>query len=406
MPKGISITNYQIDCLSDHFEQKFRYAALTTKNLPVISEIIASATGQLISTSTLKRIFSKHGKFLPTRSTLDVLAKSVGFSSWNDFLIHDARNADFEYYEYIAYILKESYSDFAEFKQIFERFQDTEHSFKIAIVLIEEAIRKKDLVTLKKMVEIPKIWDKGIKNEKVFLFYEQVCMKLRDSEVIDDLIEFFAMHPVAQTYYIERCTDEEKLDGYYGRMIESYLKYKKNDEAQLFGHCLLCQRDFEMGNFNSQHYRYLLNFKSNNLISPIPLIKRYALLIARHSEDQHLIDLAMDDINEMLAGHDENTVYYSVYKFCSIVFISRNAYPIERMFETTRINISNQSNFHLINRTKNMLKVYLAFVQVSKGRKAEAIKTLNSYNKYFCHPHYRVKINSHIDYVKKMLDSI
>ena len=69
-----------------HIELKYGDKVKTSVDFECLSEDITFNTKQMISSSTLKRIWGYVDyKFFPRESTLDVLAKYIGKKSYSDF---------------------------------------------------------------------------------------------------------------------------------------------------------------------------------------------------------------------------------------------------------------------------------------------------------------------------------
>ncbi len=405
MPKGISREeNKLLERFKVVVQQRMDFTVTLHKNYALLSELVYKRTNCKISTSTVKRIFSQTNQTVPSKYSLDCIARAIGYEGWDDFVKKDLEFSDFEHHEIIHNLKYVSFKDTDEFYSIFYHFLETPNCYKITVALIEAANRTNNVEVLSKIFDLPKVLDLNQKNHPGICFHEEVGMIFRNSLVIRELAPIYAKHPVAQTSYIEIEVDEEMLNGYYGVMLEEYAKYKTNAEAQLFYHCLMCQRDFENGDFNSVHFNYLIHFRTAEKIHPTPLIRRLALIIIKNIDNLELVDSLIDEIPNLLKGSDEVITHFNIYKFCNLVFQCRNPYPIKRALTFLPLPTNDLKYHHGTNRLLNMLKIYESFVLVKNGQHKEAKERLQAYNKLYCFPNILVKTKIHFDIVNRLIE--
>ncbi len=238
----------------------------------------------------------------------------------------------------------------------------------------------KDIETLSKLFDIPNVFDFVEYNSPHFFFTQELGLIFRNSTLLKDLIPHYAKHPVAQECYIERFVDEDNLNGYYGELLEHYHKHKRNLEAQLFYHCLMCQRDIENGILKSPHFDFLIHFRETELIHPIPKMRRLALLIVYFSNDKEIVDSLLEEIPVLTANENQDLCLFVALIYCQIVFINKDQYALKRMFQY--MNFTTNSYTQNINmlRYANLLKIYEAYVLLGDGKPQEAKSKLSTFN--------------------------
>lgn len=125
--------------------------------------------------------------------------------------------------------------------------------------------------------------DNGLQNADllhylVMLFKETEVTDPNDttfSRLVRQTITFLEFHPAlidqfqreiaktsnGQIFYFEQFVNFDRLDGYYGDGLRYYLHEKKNPEAQIFGHYMLCLRYWlTMDNKNlEKHYQDMMH---------------------------------------------------------------------------------------------------------------------------------------------------
>lgn len=404
MPRGIDIKEYG---LLNRFklvvEQNLKLSTSINKNYPLLSEKIMTQTGHYLSISTLKRTFTKENTTRPSKFTLNIIAQAAGLVSWDEFARSEKRNSYLRH-EWVIFTLRHmGYKDWNEFQKLFYQFVDTDEIYKVMSQLVECAVKQGDTESLTKMLDLPSIWQNVTHNFHGFLFHVSLGIALRNSGIIYKLIPVYARHPNSQKYFIESFVDEDNLNGYYGDLMHEYIKHKKNEESQLFYHCLMCQRDFENGIMNSEYFNYLITFRSSEKTHFFPQIRRLALLIVKYNSDKELVDQLIDEVHVIIKPLDDSDLFDSVLTFCYLTFIAHDDYPIRRIFELTKIDTNQLTNNHIINNSLVALKIYEAFYLASGGKKQKAIEVLNKFDIFNTLFYLSNKFEKHKRYVESLL---
>jgi hypothetical protein len=405
MPKGVYIQDAKVmERFRTVVQDVLPYSLKINKNILKLAELIFSTTHYSVSVSTLKRLFLYPDETTPSLFTLDVICKTIGFAGWSDFLEKENQIADFEHYQIISMAHHRGYNGFEEFKEIISRFSVSNHKYEITLVLVELAVAKKDIDTLSKLFDIPKVFDVIEYNTLHYYFIQELGLIFRNSNLIADLIPYYTQHPVAQVCYIERFVDEDNLNGYYGEMIEHYHKHKKNLEAQLFYHCLMCQRDIQNGISNSPHFDFLIHFRETEPVHPIPKIRRLALLIVYFGNNKEIVDILMDEIPVLTANQNQDMCLLLALIYCQIVFITKDQSALKKMLDYVNFKPTHHTQNINMLRNANLLKIYEAYVLLSDAKPQEAKSKLSTFNQlHQCPKKYNLH-NRDYDIVKTMIN--
>ena len=87
----------QLQYLLTKVEEKFGRQIATTTQFEVLSVVIENSIGELVSCSTLKRLWGYMSlKPVPRRSTLDILSRYVGYKDFAAFCEAISRTDDFQ----------------------------------------------------------------------------------------------------------------------------------------------------------------------------------------------------------------------------------------------------------------------------------------------------------------------
>lgn len=96
-----------------------------------------------------------------------------------------------------------------------------------------------------KFNELARVFELPLNDYELNRLSHIIGIQMRENTSAQEaLIPLWSKNKAAQIYFFERFVDLDHLNGYYGNGILSYLKNKKNTEAQIFGHCLLFMKAY------------------------------------------------------------------------------------------------------------------------------------------------------------------
>ena len=411
MPKGICIEEKSLlELFRRTVESHLPFSLKINKNFGQFSSLIYDKTGNYISVSTLRRIFQYESNTFPTLFTLDTICKAIDYSSWKAFVECAYKNHEEEHYEILSNLRYNGYENADEFMRIFNDFVNTEYCYDITLALAQAAVRKADIPVLSKLFELPVVFDADISERRMrryLYFTQELGMTLRSNKnLIYKLIPIYAQNKAACGNYIERFVDEEELNGYYGALLDEYHKHKTTLEANLFYHCLMCQRDFENGDFASEHLQFLLRFEETEPTHFIPKIRRTALLIVHfYSSDKAKVEELLSEIPAIIQPELENCNSYSALKFCQLVFPLRDHTLIKRYLAYFNQPTDKHYSNVFVKRNMNLLKIYEAYVLCCDGHTDFAEQKLDSYNHLYFFPNTQKLTKTHFEVVRRLIEA-
>lgn len=392
MPRGAYIEDQEI-------LKRFRLvvqASLTfslnvNKNFILFEKLIYEKTQQVVSVSTLKRIFLYPAKSKPTLYTLDLICKTIGINDWNEFVNAENLHAEHKYQEVITMIRVIGYQDFNDFKKMISENIHTHGIFEITLALIKVAVQRNDFEVLSQLFDLP-VFQVDINfYPPQFYFAQELGLILRESPIIKKLIPIYAKSPVAQIWYIERFVDEDNLDGYYGDMLEMYHIHKKNLEAQLFYHSLMCLRDMDNHIFTSKHLDFMLQFRETEPVHFLPKIRRLALLLYYFKEDAEVKESIQEEIALLIANESTLERSFMAVVISRIIFMTGDYRDLKRSIGSLNLPqkaVNDSINYY---RDINILKIYEAYILLGEGKLQEAKAKLATYNPSFLCPYQHKK---------------
>lgn len=293
--------------LRKEVEETFGKKIGSSRDCHMLSEEVYTKISFNINSNTLRRIFGLvKSHYSPSLTTLDILSKFCGFASFDEFkklqsTTHKVSHEDF----YSSSVLK----------YMVALFRDTSTK------------------------EFDKTFAAVVKHTIHFI--------QRHPELCDKFQRAIAKTKNGQEYYYEQCIHIDALNSFYGDGLRFYLIEKNKPEAQVFGHSLLCLKNWLSENTsevikhhdevvkhtltNNSHPMLCGRFFATRLlfadIQGLPIEKiliqaqqRHALI--REQSDGYRIFPYFESVISpilLLTGHPEEALYFIDY--------SLNNYP-------------------------------------------------------------------------------
>jgi hypothetical protein len=315
MPKAISITETEKKWIKELLEIKFKFKILDRYTCNICADKIYKVTGYKISTSTLNRLFD----FVPNNSTsssytLQVLAETMGFTCYNDFL------------NYI------SVYNYDSINQLVQLYNTDEVTFRMKLVhslrkvnyktwedfyrlqnIISLAIQKNDTVLLNAILNLEDYINESEYDKVIIVFQNFYFEAKRNNDFIISFVENNVNHSLLlQKCLVESYVDENYLNTFFGKWIYALRKNKRID-LRIFIYLIECQNKF---NLKEEKSAKVLLSKAINLINSEsydihPILKARLFFWSILLRKENNIDLFLDT----LKSPSELTDFY--------VFVSR-----------------------------------------------------------------------------------
>ncbi|MHA4843640.1 hypothetical protein ACX0G7_05735 [Flavitalea antarctica] len=245
--------------LKDEVERIFGRKILTASDCQDLSNDIYNQTKEKVSLNTLRRLFHLIAtKYQPSSFTLNLLCKYCGFSSLDDLINHK--------------------------EQLSKKQENADPDLLNFLILLfrDFNIRSLDDTTY------------------INLIHEIVNNLEKWPHVIDDFQSQIAKTANGQFFYYEQSVNIDNLNGYYGEGLRYYLHERKDPQAQIFGHSLLCFRAWLSMRKDEvhKHCQELIQYNINETIPPA-VCGRY---FASHLYQAEIYDYDLEPI--MSAARD------------------------------------------------------------------------------------------------------
>lgn len=211
-----------MNLLRQEVEKTFGRKILSSADCRYLSAEIASQAHFEVSFNTLRRFFNlMKPTHHPSLFTLNVLATYCGYLSYDNF--------------------KTSRQKVNE--KAFDNQSDELLNYLIFLFKNAEVNSENDLTYLRLV-------------QQTVIFLEQ------HTNIVDRFQKEIAKTINGQHYYFEHLVNIDKLNSFYGQGLHFYLQEKKQPEAQIFGHSLLCLRSWLTMNSEGvkKHFKELMRY--------------------------------------------------------------------------------------------------------------------------------------------------
>lgn len=380
MPKGVQNTNPEIlERLRTKVAQSLAFPLNSNKSYNLLSNFIFERTGALVSNSTLRRVFQYNNYNHPTKSTLDLICKSIGFQDWDDFIEKDRNHSQLDLSQLITMFKLQGIGNHAQTWQTLDELSDHPNIFNLLDTVVQIAISNRDIVFLSRIFELDKIFDQSRNPIPIIYFIHNLVISLNKSGLMPELVEYYGASKNAQDHLIESYVDEDNLNGYFYDLLQVYHRHKITLEAQLFFHCLMYQRAIENNLSTRQHLDFIIQFNDSIPIHHIPKGRMLAILMLEANDQTETIDEILNKTRELFHNLNEiEKITTALYMLKLLFFKQKNELMDKVLLFAPDIsgadkNIDDRTNI-------NQVKIYRANSLFQKGEKENALLKLNEFD--------------------------
>ena len=379
------------DAVREKIESRFGSPILYSKECEALSKSIENTCDVRISTTTLKRLlgFAK-GIEQPRMYTFDVLASYIGFKDWNSLL------ADIEKAKRVAVPPLQNYNrnevssnnvhllhhqisislttqviDNKRVTDLCRQFGKNPEIISFVIEMISIAARQKNIEFLKQVFDLPYLFDSEIHSPLEFYYVGQTMgLMLRQyTDIAEELTEFLAANKNAQQYFIESFVDEDYLQGYYGKLLDTYHTCKQEKvQDKLFYLALKYSQSLQSGDEVQRKiwYEKIKGLQMVESMHQIP-VARYIGICLSEEIDHHFQSSSTyySIIRKYIYTKDYETAIGFSFYLCRELFRSnRNDWLIKVItdFEQQHKKTISDATNHWVIKMENQLLIYSAYV--------------------------------------------
>jgi hypothetical protein len=380
MPKGVQNTNPEIiERLKSKIAQSLSFSLNTNKNYDLLSNIIFERTGAILSNSTLRRVFQYDCDNHPTKSTLDLICKAIGFRSWDDFIEKESNQVLFDISQLIAMYKLQGLGDHTLTWQTIEKQAEHPNFFTLLDAIVQIAISNRDIEFLSKLFELEGVFDRSHSKITIIYFIHNLVIGLNQSGLMPELVGYYGANPKAQIYLVEWFVDEDNLNGYYYELLQVYHQHKTTPEALLFYNCLMYQRAIRNNLPTSPWLDFIHQFEYTSHVHNIPVGRWYAILMFETSNSSEAIADILNKTRELFHYLSETERITTALYMVKLLFLKPEDNLIDKVLALAPdINDAGKNVDDRIN--INQIKIYRAYSLYQKGEKENAAHKLNEFD--------------------------
>jgi len=307
MPKGMDqIDSVMLDRFRAKAAQVIRFSLNSNKNYEQFSLFIFENTRTQISQSTLRRLFQYNSSHVPTKSTLDLVSRSLGFVNWDDFVEKEITLSQYDLLQLISAIQLGGIPDRAQVADQIVKFRNCSDLFNLLDVVAQALIAGRDVEFLGRLFDLPDVFSSGQDALKIYFFVHNLVFRLNQAGLMSQLIPYYGASDKAQVFLVEWYVDEDNLNGYYYNLLQEYHKHKTGVEADLFYNCLMYQHALINARPTQPWVDLIRDFVETEAVHPIPKARRLAVLMLETAPDSPIIPVLKEEVSLFFSGMNED----------------------------------------------------------------------------------------------------
>lgn len=267
----------ELDLLRIAVARAFGRRIVNRPDCELLSQAIYEKVHEHISYNTLRRFFaiSDQNRHIPSRATLNILARYVGYKNFAAF--SEMTNDSDPLLKWQAYFVSLEFDQCLSFNKVNELIKVTvDHqlfnTFLPALLL--SAIEKNDSNFLKRFFELDILFtDANYLKHELFYAIQLLGIKLRSRTTLAEILwTHWANDERGRIFYFELFVDMDYLMISHYKALESYLQKAQKKQDLIFAQSLLCWRSLFLGDqMETDHWIEQLKTHENELsIHPIP----------------------------------------------------------------------------------------------------------------------------------------
>jgi len=385
MPKGVQNTNPEIlEKLRIKVSQSLVFSLNSNKSFDLLSNVIFEQTGAMLSNSTLRRVFQYDCDNHPTKGTLDLICKTIGYRDWGNFLEREGNNFHPDLSQLITMFKLQGIGNQAETWQILEKHTGHPEFFTLLDAVAQLAIANRDMEFLSKIFDLESAFSVKRNPLPIIYFIHKLVIGLNQSGLMPGLIDKYGANPMAQAHLIESFVDEDNMNGYFYDLLQVYYQFKTTPEARLFFHCLMYQRAIENNMETYPHLEFIRQFSSTLPVHHLPMGRRYAILLLETNDREDEKEDILNKTRRLFHTLNDIARITTALYMVKLLFLKRKDELIEKVLSLAPeisgagMNIDDLTNI-------NQIKIYRAYVLFKKKKKEDALLKLIEFDPLMVH---------------------
>jgi len=378
--------------LKDAILLHFNSPVNTTNDALKLSDHIYKKTKKIVNYNTLRRLFNTVPTTTqPSLYTLDVLAEYVGQINWEGFCKSVFVNERLIMLDFnmISSIVKKI--DFEKLTNLVALLNNEPDLYGFLRNVITIAYQKKDYEFFKKIFTLKIAFQSNDKNHtQIYYTVNLLGSYVSQSKPLQSIaLSHYYNMPYNENYYVEHFVDLDNINGYYGKLLDKYIKHKTTDKQQalLFYNCMKFYGCYLRKDF-AQYQKYLKQINAivnYNGIYSIPIARKR---VCQAIDSFHRIKQFPEKFKEQVISDLKLINFRFDFMVQTVEYITHIAqglywlkqYEFIHFLVEKYLYVQKLEETHFANARWNHLKIYYSVALFYSGNKTYAKEYLNSIN--------------------------
>ena len=418
--------------IRNKIENQFGSSIAYSKDCEALAKSIEKACNEKISITTLKRLFGfAKDVEQPRLYTLNLLASYIGHKDWSSLLANientenlfgssaikenvkwiSPNNIHLLHHQISVSLISEKI-DIKKTISLCKQFGKQPEIFSFINEMIGIAARQKNILFLKRVFNLPLLFNETVHSSLEFYYLGQTMgLMLRSHpDIAEELIESLASSKNAQQYFIEWFVDEDYLQGYYGKFLDAYSRFKHvKAQDKLFYFSLKYKQAAQEG--NSIHcinwYKKIKKINITTEMHHIPVARYTGICLSE--ETSHRFDPTSTYykiIHEFGYANDYESSVGFIFYLCRELFRSQCKDWLVQVitdFENQHGKKITKSSRHWVIKIENQLLIYKAYSYYLLGESKKARQYFSKIDSNLFDPFmYQQMYNDYINVSEKL----
>ena len=264
--------------------QRYGMAVSNTARAKELSANIYIQIKLNINYNTIRRLFEIiPNKTAPSLFTLDAIAKYVGYKNWDEFCARDFLHEKDILIDFVNASALTKPIDLKKLAQFSEKYagQERFHSILNKLILIAASRKEKEFfkqffIVCEKVFRFD-LNANIIQLTEVWATIQFLAIQIKKSKALQKIaIEHYSYLPFNGNYYVEFCPDLDNINGYYGKLLDEYIKTKRDTQAFLFYNCMKFYGCYFKKSYKGydKYYKNIISIQKYSGIYCIPIARK------------------------------------------------------------------------------------------------------------------------------------
>lgn len=366
----------------------FGKAVITTYDAQLLADDIQLKIKTPINYNTLRRFFKiVRSATLPSIFTVNALSKYIGFADWDTFCYKTQLNEQNQLLDVLLVFKLTKKIDMSLITKFADKYghQTQFHYFLRELIVL--AYETKNYLFFKTIFKLKNVFDiKKTSQVNIYYTIHTLALFIRKNKTLQNIaINYYSQLPLKENYYVEYFVDIEHINGYYGRILDNYIKPKKDKQAMLFYNCMKFYGAYFKRSATQmvKHYKAIIEVKNHTNIYSIPIArKRVCELInevyIKKNKPTYLLKAITDDISYLKKTYNSLDILVDYIAYLSQGLFWAKQYEMIVKITDDYLFINALHTSHLKNNAFNFLKLYYAIALYKLKQKTKAKEFINS----------------------------